>query len=570
MSTTDAVRSEVERFLRSPDPEVLCITGEWGVGKTYMWQSILDRLRIKREVGLWRYSYVSLFGVGSLDVMRTAIFENMEVLAPQGGAGYEWLVSGGSSVLKNSKKLVSVASAIPVVGSYVGKAQPLLFSAIRNQIICVDDLERRSGSLSVKDVFGLVSFLREQRGCKVILLLNQSQVDKDETSKAEFADYFEKVIDVKLVYAPSSTDAVSIAIEGNDGLSSIIREHCERLRIANIRVIKKIERLVRMMEPTLSKLDEEVTRQAVHSIAMFGWCKFDAGAKPPPMDYIRQSSLGRYIDRKNSKEAPSADESRWDTILEEYDWGNLDDFDVALLKFVETSLLDRELIEKAAAEAQLKHRRLKKAVSFEQAWRVYHDSFGENDHEVCIALVRGFKENIDVLSKRNLDEVLSILRELGRAADADALIEFAESAASNEFWASDDPFERDIKDARLLELTTKRREVAKPVFDFEQDLVLSAERMDEDRRVQVAAAPVEQYQALFEARTGTELRRAVLSALDYRRIINATENMRTIVAKAEAALRAIGRKSKLNELRIQRYGISIEESSTPEDEGSEE
>ncbi len=35
MTSTEAVKNEIERFLKSTDPEVLCITGEWGVGKTY-------------------------------------------------------------------------------------------------------------------------------------------------------------------------------------------------------------------------------------------------------------------------------------------------------------------------------------------------------------------------------------------------------------------------------------------------------------------------------------------------------------------------------------------------------
>src|SRR5205807_10353636 len=129
------------------------------------------RLRIKREISLWRYSYVSLFGIGSLDGLKTAIFENMEILAPQGGAGFEWILSSGNSVLKNSKQLVGAVAALPLpyLGGALSKAQPLLFSAIRNQVICIDDLERRGSALSVKDVFGLISYLRDQRGCKVAL-----------------------------------------------------------------------------------------------------------------------------------------------------------------------------------------------------------------------------------------------------------------------------------------------------------------------------------------------------------------------------------------------------------------
>jgi hypothetical protein len=33
--STAIVRSEIERFLKSPAPEVLCVSGPWGVGKTF-------------------------------------------------------------------------------------------------------------------------------------------------------------------------------------------------------------------------------------------------------------------------------------------------------------------------------------------------------------------------------------------------------------------------------------------------------------------------------------------------------------------------------------------------------
>ena len=38
MTSTDIVRNEINRFLLSTEPEVICITGDWGVGKTYTWQ----------------------------------------------------------------------------------------------------------------------------------------------------------------------------------------------------------------------------------------------------------------------------------------------------------------------------------------------------------------------------------------------------------------------------------------------------------------------------------------------------------------------------------------------------
>src|ERR1019366_9505397 len=92
----------------------------------------------------------------------------------------------------------------------------LSFMMIRDQIVCIDDLERRGQKLDVGDVLGLISFLREQRGCKVILILNDEELKLTDEQKARFEGYLEKVIDVSLVYEPTSQESVDIALEGDD------------------------------------------------------------------------------------------------------------------------------------------------------------------------------------------------------------------------------------------------------------------------------------------------------------------------------------------------------------------
>jgi tRNA A37 threonylcarbamoyladenosine biosynthesis protein TsaE len=62
--------------LASPEPEVLCLRGKWGVGKTFSWMAFLREAKDKGEIALESYSYVSLFGIDSLDQLKYSIFEN--------------------------------------------------------------------------------------------------------------------------------------------------------------------------------------------------------------------------------------------------------------------------------------------------------------------------------------------------------------------------------------------------------------------------------------------------------------------------------------------------------------
>src|SRR5438874_469418 len=70
------VFSEVaEQFLRENECKVLAIKGDWGVGKTYAWHRLTERV----AGDMWppTYCYVSLFGLASIDDVRSAMLAGM-------------------------------------------------------------------------------------------------------------------------------------------------------------------------------------------------------------------------------------------------------------------------------------------------------------------------------------------------------------------------------------------------------------------------------------------------------------------------------------------------------------
>jgi hypothetical protein len=62
-TSAETTKAEIARFLKGSEPGVFCITGEWGVGKTFLWRQVLDHLRKASGLSITRYSYVSLFGL---------------------------------------------------------------------------------------------------------------------------------------------------------------------------------------------------------------------------------------------------------------------------------------------------------------------------------------------------------------------------------------------------------------------------------------------------------------------------------------------------------------------------
>jgi hypothetical protein len=201
--STKLVREEITRCLARPDAEVLCIRGKWGVGKTYAWAKQLEAAQQRKTVKLARYSYVSLFGINSLDELKFSIFENVITLSE--GVKKADLVTLDAFVSKigSWRKLTRIAQSVPIVKNFFGADATALvsFMTIRDQVICIDDLERRGQKLDVGDVLGLVSYLRGQRNCKIIVILNDERLEGD--AKQVFDKNLEKVVDVSLVYEPT-------------------------------------------------------------------------------------------------------------------------------------------------------------------------------------------------------------------------------------------------------------------------------------------------------------------------------------------------------------------------------
>jgi hypothetical protein len=133
---------EINRFLNSPNPEVLCIRGKWGVGKTFTWEMYLREAYLATAVNAQKYAYVSLFGLDSLDKFKSSIFENT---IPISKVGTEPnldtldinLREASTNLLKAWKPNLAAA------------ADQVSFLAVKDLIICIDDLERKGEKLRI-------------------------------------------------------------------------------------------------------------------------------------------------------------------------------------------------------------------------------------------------------------------------------------------------------------------------------------------------------------------------------------------------------------------------------------
>ncbi|MBB3428305.1 hypothetical protein FHT85_005330 [Rhizobium sp. BK312] len=550
------VQEAIAQFLNRKDPEVLCIRGRWGVGKTYTWSKALESAHDSGTVKLARYSYVSLFGINSLDELKLAVFENV-IAFSQGlkRADLETLDAYVSSI-GSWRKLAKLAQSIPIVKNFAGGEIGGLvsFMTIRDQIICIDDLERRGQKLDVGDVLGLISFLREQRNCKIVLLLNDEQLSEE--ARKDFERNLEKVADTSLVFEPSTNDSVKVGISGETETDGIVTDCCVSLGITNIRVIKRIRRLVAALEPLLAEFDADVFKTAARSVVLFGWSRDQAGLAPP-LSFLRRMTVDLSGGRRN--DIP-ADEAAWNSLLAAYGYVWTDELDQALIVGVERGFFDADTLKGAAKIAHDKIVATKADGAFEAAWSAYHDSFSNDDKDVLDGIYMSFMKNVRYISPVNLSGTVSLFKELGRPEQAKDMIEhyMAERKEPRSYFDLDEyPFAESITDNDVRDAFEARVAEIPESRDVAGALLSIKSGWSEGTLTLLATTDAKEYAEVLKAHSGSELRRMLSNALQFDRISNATDQMKEIPKRVRAALMIIGQESPINARRVRRFGVSV-------------
>ncbi len=143
----EVIKTQIEKFLDNPTPEVMVIKGKWGVGKTYCWNRFLNEAKNSKKIKLDRYAYVSMFGINSLDAFKYAIFENVidrNLIGKDANTEtfHDNLTSLFKKIGKKSIPLLEPLSRIITRISLSSAIESIAFLSLSNTIICIDDLER--------------------------------------------------------------------------------------------------------------------------------------------------------------------------------------------------------------------------------------------------------------------------------------------------------------------------------------------------------------------------------------------------------------------------------------------
>jgi hypothetical protein len=423
------VEKALQHFATTKDGRAIVMKGDWGTGKTFIWNRVIKNHR--NDFAQANYSYISLFGMSSLTDVKRSIFTNT-VKTPKAGDLVtlksvtdnllNFDVSGPFRLgkwLSNFGKDVK----IPLVG--VGSMiETMQFASLTNTLICIDDYERKSKSLTGRDLLGLISNLVESKKCSVILILNANSLKDDD----EFFEFNEKVFDYEVVYDPQVKECIDIVFPSQEPEYASLKKNIEKLGINNIRLMKKIDLFYDFLKPHLKNVDGLIFESAMLILPLAIFCIYQPHSCPVDIDFISDQSVNFAmlpLDKGAPKEEVDAQnkamiQEKW---LKDYGYGAADDLDLAIISLVKKGYTDEEELELVLIALGEKVQHTKDMQLLRDAWSLLDRGFMDNEAELIEAFETGLSVCLPTMNLGDIDGVCRLYSELGLDNRAQEIID---------------------------------------------------------------------------------------------------------------------------------------------------
>lgn len=208
---------ELEDYCNIDNPVgALMLSGEWGCGKTYL----IKNKFIPSEEGKYVFVSVSLFGIDSLDRLRTEVKKKwLEKIS-------EFYNTNGTTVSKIKDSYKRIFAAVKDIlpedwqkkGEVVSSIMDLVnFVPISNRmfgkkvILIFDDLER--SNISCTDLLGCINDYCENQNFNTIIVANEEKIKDSSDNELSYREIKEKIVQRVIPFAPDYKEVVSNSIE---------------------------------------------------------------------------------------------------------------------------------------------------------------------------------------------------------------------------------------------------------------------------------------------------------------------------------------------------------------------
>lgn len=547
------IEHAVQSLLSSPDPEALAIKGSWGVGKTYWWKKRLKHLTERTRYR--RYSYVSLFGVNSLKELEFKIFQQavaLDELDSQRDIDHFF-----GNVLSNAaaklRKHLDKVDEIQLTSKYLPDLKSIASLSVYDYLICLDDFERKGKNLSSREVMGLASFLKEEKNCTIVMILNEDVISDAEENIDEYITYKEKLIDVEVEFHITSEIASKIALD-DAVLQSHVKKYIFRLNITNIRIIKKINRIAKKIDHLIIGCQEKILDDIAMSIVVFCWSNYTKDKMVPSLQFILRYYSSSYFGVNNL----NGQEQIWKHALDDYGDKNLTEVDLEIADFICKGYLNedvfKERLERVRCDTDAESKKDKFILAVDNFWNCLEC----NQEEAVTELSLAYRKAVQHLEVHNLESLVYIYESLGMEEEVSTCIDmFIEASRDDNAKLNlrENVFAKFLNNERIRQALNLAFEKNKPRKSFDDIIqkIIRREICDEGDAIIMSQSNVEEYTAAFKKLKGHDLTIAMDFIESLKNAQMGVDNETTIFNKARLALEELSNQCKINQIRLSRY-----------------
>ena len=333
------------------------------------------------------------------------------------------------------------------------------------------------------------------------------------------------------------------------------------LNIKNIRILKKIEKLVKEMLELSKNYEIGLIQQSIHTLVLFTWSRYSYKndfSIPPPQFII---DVGKRILGSGSVESKEDIEKDWISLLDNYGYGSTDELDLFLAEGVNSGYFPKKSFIDIAFEINKIYISKREQDSFTEAWSLYHHSFDNNGKEVLDKLYESFLANAKNISTLNLNGTVRLFKDLGNAKRANELIDYYVEARKNEpkiFDLTENTFWGDITEKEILKKFEKQYlKVRSPETPLEiLERIRKKQGWSKKDTSQLSLLSSDDFYILFKSIKDRRLTSYINICLRFGKMSDTDDKCKMISDNTIEALKLIEAESPINKRRIKKFEIS--------------
>ena len=321
--TTNTIQDRLIELLNSTQSFGIALNGKWGVGKTFFWNQLIEE-----KFSAKKTAYISLFGVETIQQIKNDLL--LQIYTQNGFV----------------KKIKDKVGSFKLYGMDISLALSWFEKKdFENVIVCFDDFERISDKLKLKDVLGLISELKEQKKCTVVLILNKDKLKEDDLSK-----YKDKIVDYDFNYEPTVVESFSLIKDNLKSFKQYPLEYFQRHEINNIRIMKRVINALNdyVYFENLVKDYKNIEEELVENILEIS--TINALELSVDFEKLSKYSMQNYLDKKNKEKNED-----YDQLLKYINFGYsgyfyMSDITYNVVDYIKNSIVDKDSLQQSINE----------------------------------------------------------------------------------------------------------------------------------------------------------------------------------------------------------------------------